>query len=116
MPNYTYICNLCNTEFELFFYIKDYNPNPKCVKCKSDKTNRQYCVDVATQSTSVKKSDSELKTIGDLANRNSERMSDDEKQALHIKHNAYKDNKEENNPLPNGMTRIKKGPKIKWPT
>ena len=115
MPNYTYLCEKCNTEFELFFYIKDYQLNPKCVECNSKKTHRQYCVDVATQSASVKKSDTELKTLGDLALRNSERMSDDEKISLHMKHNEYKDNKEETKPLPTGMSRMKKPPKIKWP-
>lgn len=71
-------------------------------------------VDLATQSSSVKKSNSELKTIGDLANRNRDRMSDDQKAALYAKHNDYKEHKEENR-LPAGMSRIKKGPKTIWP-
>jgi hypothetical protein len=69
--------------------------------------------DVATQSTSVRKSDSELKTIGDLANRNRDRLSDDEKITLHKKHNSYKD-QESHKELPKGMSRIKKTNKVKW--
>lgn len=113
MPTYTYTCEKCNNNFELFFYIKDYNENPKCEHCKSSKTHRCYAADAATQSTSVRKSDSELKTIGDLANRNRDRLSDDQKIELQQKHNSYKDNQPEK-PLPKGMSRIKKPPKIKW--
>ncbi|NDG32994.1 hypothetical protein EB118_23375, partial [bacterium] len=67
--------------------------------------------DVATQSASVKKSDSELKTIGDLALRNTDRMSDDEKEHLKRKHNDYKE-KPTNKQLPKGMSRVNR-PKIK---
>lgn len=115
MPTYTYFCDKCTNNFELFFYIKDYNPNPKCSHCNSKKTHRLYAVDVSTQSASVKKSDSELKTIGDLAMRNTERMSEDQKAELYSKHNAYKDNSEDMKPLPQGMKRMNKPPKTQWP-
>lgn len=114
MPNYSYQCSNCKTQFELFFYIKDYQEKPKCVKCNKKNTQRMYVLDVATQSTSVRKMDSELKTLGDLARRNSERLSDDEKNHLYIKHNDYKDEQHQK-PLPTGMSRVKKQPKIKWP-
>lgn len=114
MPNYTYSCDFCGHTFELFAYIKDYVSNPPCLKCKK-KSHRLYCVDVLTQSASVKKSDSELKTIGDLALRNSERMSEDEKISLYQKHNSYKENQEESKPLPTGMSRMKKPQKPMWP-
>ena len=115
MPTYTYFCDKCQKQFELFAYIKDYNPIPNCAHCGNKKTHRQYIIDVKTQSTSVKKSDSELKTIGDLAMRNTERMSDDQKTELYMKHNEYKYDSRDSMPLPTGMTRIKKPPKIKWP-
>jgi putative FmdB family regulatory protein len=115
MPNYSYICENCNDHFEIFFYIKDYNPQPKCSNCNSNKTSRNYIADALSQSSSVKKSDSELKTIGDLALRNSERMSEDQRISLYQKHNSYKDNKEETKPLPQGMSRIKKPQKTLWP-
>lgn len=114
MPTYSYSCNNCSSNFELFFYIKDYIEHPRCAVCKSKKTNRDYNKDALTQSASVRKLDCELKTIGDLAQRNSDRMSDDEKASLYLKHNAYKleDNQKE---LPSGMSRMKKPPKPKWP-
>jgi len=63
---------------------------------------------------SIKKSDSELKTLGDLANRNRDRLNDDQKASLHAKHNAYKE-QESTKELPSGMSRIKKPKnKIKW--
>jgi len=115
MPTYSYQCEKCNCDFELFFYIKDYIDNPKCKECSSSATYRDYTKDVLTQSSSVKKADSELKTIGDLANRNRDRLSQDEKIEIHKKHNEYKEHKEET-PLPTGMTRMKKGQKTIWPT
>lgn len=113
MPTYSYHCENCNIDFELFFYIKDYIEKPKCSSCKSKKTCRSYTKDVATQNATIKKSDSELKTIGDLANRNRDKMSEDQKQQLLLKHNAYKE-QESNKQLPKGMSRLKKQPKIKW--
>jgi hypothetical protein len=67
-----------------------------------------------TQMASVKKSDSELKTIGDLARRNSDKFSDDEKTHLYNKHNSYK-YEESTKQLPSGMSRLKKPKKTKWP-
>ena len=114
MPTYSYHCNNCQSDFELFFYIKDYSEKPKCAACNSAKTERRYVDDVITQNMSVKKSDSELKTIGDLAKRNADKFSEDEKIHLYQKHNAYKfeDSTKE---LPTGMNRVQKKPKIKWP-
>lgn len=114
MPTYSYNCLKCESNFELFYYIKDYQERPKCSVCGSSKTQRSYISDVATQSASVKKSDSELKTIGDLAKRNSDKLSNDEKQHLFNKHNSYK-YEESNKRLPSGMSRIKKPEKTSWP-
>lgn len=115
MPNYSYRCDQCNKDFELFFYIKDYIEHPKCEFCKSNKfISRLYGKDVLSQAASVKKADSELKTIGDLANRNRDRMSEDEKISLHKKHNSYKEETPKR-ALPKGMSRMKKPEtKIKW--
>ena len=114
MPTYTYECLKCKSNFELFFYIKDYQEQPKCMNCGSENTNRSYISDVLTQSSSVKKSDSELKTLGDLAKRNSDRLSADEKLHLYNKHNSYK-NEKSDKPLPAGMSRMDKPTKTKWP-
>ncbi len=114
MPTYSYLCEKCSCEFEVFFHIKDYQPSPRCTMCKSKNTHRMYTKDVLSQSASVKKSDSELKTLGDLAMRNSERLSDDEKLHLHQKHNSYREDGPQKE-LPKGMSRVKKQPKTLWP-
>jgi putative FmdB family regulatory protein len=116
MPVYSYRCQKCKKDFELFFYIKDYTENPECSFCGSRLTTRKYIEDAATLISSVKKADSELKTIGDLANRNRDKMSEDEKNSLYTKHNSYK-YEESQKELPKGMTRIKpsqKRDKPKW--
>lgn len=114
MPTYSYHCLKCKQNFELFALIKDYQEKPICINCKSKKTERSYISDVATQMASVKKSDSELKTIGDLAKRNSDKLSEDEKTHLYQKHNSYKYEKSTKE-LPRGMSRIKKPTKPEWP-
>lgn len=106
MPTYTFLCEECNSKFELFFNIKDYIESPSCEKCKSKKTSRSYQDDLASMTGSVIKADSELKTVGDLANRNRDRLSDDNKKALYAKHNAYKD--DFHLKLPSNMSRISK--------
>lgn len=114
MPTYSYQCQDCSKAFELFFYIRDYIESPKCCYCESKNTERAYSKDVLTQSASVKKADSELKTIGDIANRNRDRLSDDEKVSLYNKHNSYKEEAPKT-ALPKGMTRMKKpSKKNKW--
>lgn len=113
MPSYTYCCDKCSHKFELFFYIKDYQDKPQCLLCGSGDTYRSYHDDIGSIFGSVKKSDSELKTIGDLANRNRDRYSDDHKEQLKTKHNEYKDQKELKE-LPKGMQRLKKENGTKW--
>lgn len=114
MPNYTYLCSRCGCVFELFFHMGEYIEHPKCSSCTSKKTNRSYQHDMLTISASVKKSDSELKTIGDLANRNRDKLSQDEKDHLYHQHNKYKDTDLEKQ-LPKGMSRIKRpNKKNKW--
>jgi putative FmdB family regulatory protein len=112
MPTYSYFCEKCNNIFELFFSIRNYQETSQCPKCMCE-CSRHYG-DMLTINGSVKKSDSELKTIGDLANRNRDRMTDDHRTVLDHKHNAYKDN-DAIKELPKGMSRIKKPKyKTKW--
>jgi hypothetical protein len=106
MPEYTYECNNCKSKFSVICSISNYKNHPKC-ECGSKKTERCYIDDCLTINGNVRKSDSELKTIGDLALRNTERMSEDQKADLHNKHNSYKENKPDN-PLPTGMSRMKR--------
>lgn len=113
MPTYTYYCNKCEEKFEIFFYIADYQSCPKCILCKSKQTERSYQDDISSVSASVKKHDSELKTLGDIADRNRDKLSNDHKAYLHNQHNSYK-HIESDKKLPSGMSRIKKPPKTKW--
>lgn len=112
MPEYTFRCDHCNNVFSIICSISDYKPNQKC-QC-GKKADRAYTYDVSTINASIKKSDNELKTLGDLAQRNSDRMSDDEKISLYKKHNSYKDEAYQKE-LPSGMSRLKKPNKIQWP-
>ena len=112
MPEYSYKCQKCNLCFSVVSSIKDYQEHPVC-QCGSKNTEREYVQDCLSINGSVRKADSELKTIGDLAWRNTERMSDDQKQYLHEKNNAYKE-KPSTKTLPKGMSRIPKPPKPKW--
>lgn len=113
MPTYSYYCEKCDIVHEIFSTISEYKEIINCNKCNK-KCNRSYIEDISTLNASVKKSDSELKTLGDLANRNRDRMSDDHKNYLHKKHNDYKDTQIEKE-LPKGMSRIEKPKtKIKW--
>jgi len=112
MPTYTYQCSKCENVFEIFSSIADYKDTVKCSECKRQ-AHRMYVDDLLTLNGSVRKADSELKTIGDLARRNSEKFSDDYKAHLHEKHNAYKETPSTNT-LPKGMTRMKKTKGVKW--
>ena len=113
MPEYTYLCNDCNEKFTKVFNIKDYQETTNCCFCKSKKTCRMYQDDLLSCSGFVKKSDSELKTVGDIANRNRDKLSKDQKVDIDKKNNKYKDN--EGKELPKGMSRMKKSNvKYKW--
>lgn len=113
MPEYTFICDDCGEIFSIVSSIAEYTDKQLCTLCQSNNTNRYYQQDLANMRGSVIKADSELKTIGDLANRNRDKMSEDHKQALFKKHNAYRENAPEM-PLPKDMKRIKKTKGIKW--
>lgn len=113
MPEYTYICNDCSTKFSIVCAIREYKESLPCIKCKSKYTVRSYEDDLKSISGSVRLAVSELNTVGHLAHRNTETMSDDQRNELYRKHNAYKEVVPEK-PLPKGMKRIKKPPKIKW--
>lgn len=116
MPTYSFFCDDCELKFELYLSISQYDKSKKlCPTCNKDKkVTRLYSEDLTSLNTSIKKSDSELKTIGDLANRNRDKMSDDHKAYLSQKHNDYKE-ETSTKELPKGMHRLQKTKeKIKW--
>jgi hypothetical protein len=106
MPEYTYLCSSCGLKFNIVCSISSYKECIKCNGCFLKKAERAYIDDLASMNMSIKKSDSELKTIGDIANRNRDKLSNDQKSSLDMKHNDYKYNQEDN-PLPKGMSRMK---------
>jgi putative FmdB family regulatory protein len=114
MPTYTYYCEKCQSSFDLFANISDYKDKVKCPSCKVI-CSRDYQEDMLTLNSSVRKSDSELKTLGDLAQRNTERFSDDYKAELQRKHYDYRGKEDTNTVLPDGMSRIERGQKTIWP-
>lgn len=110
MPEYTYVCSSCELKFNIVSSISSYKETVVCPQCKFKKAERAYLEDLTSLNMSIKKSDSELKTIGDIANRNRDKLSEDEKSSLNMKHNDYRYNQEDA-PLPKGMSRIKKNKK-----
>lgn len=113
MPSYTYKCADCNSKIEIVCSIRQYKESIVCESCGSSNTHRSYKDDMGTINCSVKLATSEIKTLGHLAHRNSETMSEDQKNELYRKHNSYKEEVPDK-PLPKGMSRIKKPPKVKW--
>ena len=112
MPEYSYRCDKCKDTFSIVVCIREYKEIENCPQC-SGSCSRDYLEDLSSLNTSVKLGDNELKTLGHLAQRNTDRMSDDQRNELYRKHNSYKEEVPEK-PLPKGMSRIKKPNKIKW--
>ena len=108
MPVYSYLCPSCGP-FELHSSIRDYKEQVKCEKCGT-KSNRQLLTDASTV---IGIGDSSPKTVGAIADKNADKMSEDEKAAIYKKNNAYKEGPDK--PLPEGMTRIKRpSERIVW--
>lgn len=113
MPEYSFYCEKCGKPFEVSCSINDYSNNKiRCIFCNSANINRDLMSDISGSYLSIRKHDSELKTLGDLANRNAEKFSADKKNHLFHKHNEYR--KDKDGKLPDGMTRIKKTKKVNW--
>lgn len=100
MPTYTFLCERCNVDFEVCMSISTYNPSQDCPTCKkSDKTCRDYRSDNVSGTIANR-------TLGAVADKNTSRMSEDEKEHLWRKHNAYRLGPKPE--LPPGMERIDK--------
>lgn len=111
MPEYTYYCEKCQSSFSVICGISSYSESVLCETCNTP--CGRDCSDYMSLSSAVKLADSEIKTLGHLAQRNTENMSEEKKIELKMQHNAYKYDKPEQ-ALPSGMSRIKKPPKTKW--
>ncbi len=77
--------------------MADYKPTQVCPTCASDNVYRDYESDNVTGQVA-------LRTVGAVADKNSSKMSADEKEALWRKHNEYRLKPMEN--LPPGMEPI----------
>ena len=117
MPEYSYCCDPqqggCGYTFSVVQSFSQYKVLKRCPKCKKHKLIRDYSEDNVTGSV---KGSGGARTIGQLAEKNSSRMSSDQKEVLNKKHNEYRDKKDN---LPIKGERIKKakenGEKI-WDT
>ncbi len=102
MPQYTFLCNNCQSQFDISCYISDYDATIKglkCPKCKSTDIYRDYQNDKISGRVVYQ-------TLGMLAQKNSDKMSAEEKAKINYEHNKYKF--EEGNDLPKGMKRLRK--------
>jgi len=108
MPTYTYTCPKCGN-FEQYASIANYTDNLPCPNCKR-KSQRNLLVDSTTV---IGIGDGAPKTLGALAEANANKLSEDEKIALHKKHNAYKETPQEKK-LPKGMYRLHKPESKPW--
>ena len=109
---YSFICRSCKKEFEEVLTRQQYENFQVVCSCGSDKVSRDYQTDLEGLVGSVKKSDSELRTIGDIAARNTERYSDDQKLEMRKQHFSYLEGEEPE--APKGATRVKKKEPVKW--
>ena len=86
MPEYSYTCLKCNTKFSVIKSISDYKPKEKCPECKLiGEVIRDLETDWNSLVGAVVRGDDQI-TVGELAKRNTERLSNDEKAALTHKH------------------------------
>lgn len=110
MPEYSYECDPdqggCGHLFSVFQSFSGYKQLKRCPECKKHRLIRCYRDDNIYGST---KADSGSITLGHLADRNSAKMSKDQKESLTHKHNAYK--KDQKKKLPEGMKRKDSGEK-----
>lgn len=88
MPTYTYQCSSCEYTFDIEQRMSD-KPLKKCKECGKYKLGKILYAPMVF----VKMSDSEITKLGHLAERNSEKMSSDQKMELTNKYKTKKQDK-----------------------
>lgn len=110
---YTFQCDNCSYILEKSMEISKYKALKKCPECKKNKMYRRY--DLDNISGAVRLANSEIKKLGHLAQRNTERMSQDQIDSIYRKNNAYKNKPNSaKKELPSGMSRVEKPENITW--
>ena len=107
---YTFLCDTedggCGTSFELSCLLEDYettiNRPQTCPNCRKRKSVHR---DLQTDAP-IHVGDSSPKTVGSVCDKNSSRMSEDQKIHLTKKHNEYKEAPPLRE-LPKGMSRTR---------
>lgn len=106
MPEYSYTCDTdnggCGHCFSVFQTLSQYKLLKRCPNCSKHKLIRSYEEDCVYSST---KSSTKGMTLGSLADKNTSKLSSDERESLRKKHNEYKSTNDK--PLPKGMKRKK---------
>lgn len=101
MPSYTFKCDNCEYELDLICSMKEYDEETadlSCPECKSSDFYRDYFSDCVV--TAVR----EVKTLGQLAERNAKKYGKEKCQKMM---EDFKTKKEPSNkPLPEGITRV----------
>jgi hypothetical protein len=120
MPTYTYNCpeetGGCGHQYEVFILMSEYNPQlpPVCPGCKTrTHVRRNFKVDISSTSSHI-----QTQTLGSLAEKNTNSMSEDARLAQWRKDNAYKFDDPPNEPkmkLPRGAKRLLKPENLKPP-
>lgn len=97
MPFYVYICNNCSFQYEEYLSMEEVRYySSKCPECRSKRVRRDF------QAEGVGGIDLTPKTVGGLADRNADKMSDDQKAAIQKESFSYLENRpnETRNPRP----------------
>jgi len=93
MPQYEFICRKCNSEFIVECIMSEISDlKPCCKLCNSKKTARKFSAPIINIP----------KTLGSLADKNTDTFSDDYKNHLNKKHNKYRFKEEFQGKLPEG--------------
>ena len=111
MPTYSFKCfeedGGCGHSFEVVMSMSEYKDRQKCPACRKVKgVHRDYTNDPINAQVIL--GDSEIKTVGHLAGRNRDKMSDEEKTLIKQKSTTYLEQRrlETNKNLPPGMKRL----------
>lgn len=81
MPSYDFECSKCNHTFDRFMSFNEYEIPTTCPEC-----GETSCVHRVYSAPDL----SVPKTVGSLADKNRDSMSEDHRQHLKEKHNAYR--------------------------